>query len=231
VESALNLNLACLEFSKMSRFSFGDQQAKVMRLTFVGELGFELHVPTGAAQSVYLALRASAEHLSAKHGFPVEDAGYRCIDSLSAEKGFRHWHADLSNEDTPAEAGIGFVALPKLKSGATFLGSEALSRQRVTGLSRRLVCLSVSGSIPLHGGETLWRDGECVGYVKSTSYGHSVGRTIAYGYCKSSDGSKVTNTWLQAGTYEIVDKGKAHCATLHLKAPFDPDNERVKGSY
>mmetsp|Transcript_26944 Transcript_26944/g.69709 ORF Transcript_26944/g.69709 Transcript_26944/m.69709 type:complete len:897 (-) Transcript_26944:172-2862(-) len=232
LERALDVSLAGLGFSKMSSIRALGQDAMVMRLTFVGELGFELHLPATVAAEVYRAVRDSASRMSEQQGFPVEDAGYRCIDSLSGEKGYRHWHADLSNEDTPAEAGIGFVALQKLKAGIPFLGSEALSKQRSHGLRRRLICLSVPRTCgALHGGETLWRNGECVGYVKSTAFGHSIGRTVAYGYCKSLDGSKVTNAWLEQGEYAIQDKGVSHPATLHLKSPFDPENKRIKGIY
>merc|ERR1719221_955800 len=97
-------------------------------------------------------------------GVKVASSGYRAIDSMSAEKGFRHWHADLSNRDTPFEATIGFTALAKLKTETPFLGREALERQRATGLTRRLVCLTLNEddvATPLHGQETIWRDGEC----------------------------------------------------------------------
>ena len=158
----------------------------------------------------------------------MRDAGYRAIDSLSAEKGYRHWHADLSNRDTPQEAGIGFTVLPKLKgkrevrervggvggesdlmyayiltpplypmhgawlftvaltAGKDFLGRDALEAQRTSGLKRKLVCLTLDsgshleGAAPLHGQETIWRDGEWIGYVRSSAYGHTVQTSVAY---------------------------------------------------
>ncbi|CAJ1421916.1 unnamed protein product [Effrenium voratum] len=208
-----------------------------LRLTFVGELGFELHVPSEAAVDVYRAVHAAGAKLSQENGILVRDAGYRAIDSLSAEKNLRHWHADLSNRDTPLEAGIGFTVLSKLKrtgpDAPMFLGREALERQRAQGLQRKLVCLVVDdASVPLHGAESMWRDGECVGYVRSTAFGHTVGRSIAYGYidCPRTE-AKITNKWLEAGVWQIGDKGEKHSATLHLKAPFDPTNSRVKGMY
>jgi len=89
-----------------------------------------------------------------------------------------------------------------------------------------------SPDVPLHGAETLWRDGRCVGYVRSTAFGHTVGRTIAYGYvdCPETE-AKITNKWLEAGAWQVGDKGELHAASLSLKAPFDPKNERVKGNY
>ncbi|CAK9108191.1 unnamed protein product [Durusdinium trenchii] len=212
-------------------------QFLALRLTFVGELGFELHVPSESAVAVYQAVRAAGEALAQSECIPVRDAGYRAIDSLSAEKNLRHWHADLSNRDTPLESGIGFTVLSKLKrtgdNAPRFLGREALEQQRHQGLQRKLVCLVLeSGDVPLHGAESLWRNGECVGYVRSTAYGHTIGRSIAYGYvdCPRSE-AKITNKWLEAGEWQIGDKGTKHAAKLHLKAPFDPTNSRVKGSY
>ena len=127
--------------------------------------------------------------------------GYHCIDSLSAEKGYRHWHADLTNADTPAEAAIGFVASKKIKNGPEFLvqaahsvewlifwsvqGREALVNKQQQGLQRKLVCLTVDAQSasgewrqPLNGNETIWRDGECVGLIRSTAYGHWIGKVV-----------------------------------------------------
>merc|ERR1712032_1084263 len=168
----------------------------------------------------------------------VANAGYRAIDSMSAEKGYRHWHADLSNRDTPFEAGIGFVALAKLKTQTPFLGREALERQRAEGLTRRLVCLTLDEddvATPLHGHETIWRDGECVGFVKSAAYGFTVRKQIAYGYVDAPNGSpmkpKQFTEWLSAGDWHIGDKGEKRPSTLQLKSVFDPTNSRVKGDY
>jgi len=226
-----------LPFSFAKRIEIAGQSLLALRLTFVGELGFELHTPAESAVEVYRALHAEGEKLSQRLGVPVRDAGYRAIDSLSAEKNLRHWHADLSNHDTPLEAGIGFTVLSKLKrTGAEapdFLGRAALEQQRARGLQRKLVCLVLeAGDVPLHGAESIWRDSECIGYVRSTAYGHTVGRSIAYGYvdCPASE-AKITNKWLEAGEWQVGDKGERHSAKLHLKAPFDPTNSRVKGQY
>merc|ERR1719361_3068077 len=112
-----------------------------MRLTFVGELGYELHVPAEHSEVVYHAIYQ-------QQNVTVCNAGYRAMDSLSAEKGYRHWHADLSNRDTPFEAGIGFTALAKLNTDAPFLGREALEKQQARGLQRRLVCLTLDEDAP-----------------------------------------------------------------------------------
>jgi len=115
-----------MEFSSARFLNVGGKDVLVMRLTFVGELGFELHCKVGDAGELYEIIKAAGVEYRNRVGVPVLDAGYRAIDSLSAEKGYRHYHADLSNSDTPMEAGIGFTALPKLKGWVDFLGREAL---------------------------------------------------------------------------------------------------------
>merc|ERR1711957_64308 len=118
--------------------------------------------------------------------------------------GYRHWHADLTGRDTPSEAGIGFVAAAKMgKTSTPFCGREALERQRTEGLRRKLVCLTIDEArpdSPLHGSETLWRDGTCVGFVRSTAFGFTVGQQIAYGYADAPEGTamkpKAFNEWL-----------------------------------
>ncbi|CAE8692195.1 unnamed protein product [Polarella glacialis] len=235
VTSGHSLENDAFPFSTGQWLEIAGHRLLALRLTFVGERGYELHVPTASAMQVYKAVREAGEHYGAKHGVPVCDAGYKAIDSLSAEKNLRHWHADLSNRDTPLEAGIGFTVLSKLKRSGPdapdFLGRAALEAQRAAGLKRKLVCLILeSGDVPLHGAETMLRDGECIGYVRSTAFGHTIGRSIAYGYvdCPKSE-TKITNAWLEAGKWQIGDKGSLHAANLSLKAPFDPANERVKG--
>lgn len=197
-----------------------------LQLTFVGELGFELHVPSSEAAAVYRAVRTAGEQYEKTHGVPVRDAGYRAIDSLSAEMNYRHWHADLSNADTPMEANIGFTVLPKLKREdcPDFIGREALQRQRDSGLQKKLVCLTVSQpGQPLFGMETIWRNGECLGLVRSTAYGYSIGASIAYGYIKAPEGvSKITKKWLEEGEWEVGDKGVRIPATFNFRAPYDP---------
>ena len=212
-----------------------------LRLTFVGEVGYELHVQNEHAVNVYDALKKAGHQYEQEHHVPVRDAGYRAIDSLSAEKGYRHWHADLTNVDSPMEAGIGFTVVPRLKQSkeesGDFLGRTALEKKRKEGLQKKLICLVLDDNdtettTPLHGQETIWRNGICVGIVRSTAYGHSIGKTICYGYVnKDEDEMKVTNKWLKNGAWNVGDRGNQLKATLHLKAPFDPTNGRIRGEY
>lgn len=110
-------------------------KVRAIRATFVGELGWELHIPKESCIPVYEAImKAGASH-------NICNSGYRAIDTLSLEKGFRHWHADIRPEDTPFEAGLAFTC--KMKSDVDFLGREALQKQKAEGLKKKLYCFSV----------------------------------------------------------------------------------------
>ncbi|EOD39470.1 sarcosine dehydrogenase [Emiliania huxleyi CCMP1516] len=219
----------------------GVPDVRLLRLTFVGELGFELHMPAGGAPQVYAALREAGAALERRSGAPVRDAGYFAIDSLSAEKSYRHWHADLACGDSPQEAAIGFTVLPKLRreDAPGFLGRDALLAKMQSGLQRRIVTLTLDadggpgGAPPLHGAELIERDGEPLGIVRSTAYGHSIGKQVVTGYVRCPDGlEKITPKWLREGSWAVRSKRRAPLpATLHLKAPFDPEGKRIAGDY
>ncbi|XP_054545179.1 sarcosine dehydrogenase, mitochondrial isoform X2 [Talpa occidentalis] len=196
---------------------------RAMRLSFVGELGWELHIPGPSCVPVYQAVMAAG----AKHG--LVNAGYRAIDSLSIEKGYRHWHADLRSDDSPLEAGLAFTC--KLKSAVPFLGREALEQQRAEGLRRRLVCFTVDEKVPMFGLEAIWRNGQVVGHVRRADFGFTLDKTVAYGYIRDPSGGPVSPDFVKSGDYALERMGVTYPARAHLKSPFDPDNKRVKGLY
>uniref|UniRef100_A0A452VFB5 Sarcosine dehydrogenase n=1 Tax=Ursus maritimus TaxID=29073 RepID=A0A452VFB5_URSMA len=196
---------------------------RAMRLSFVGELGWELHVPRPACVPVYQAVMTAG----AKHG--LVNAGYRAIDSLSIEKGYRHWHADLRPDDSPLEAGLAFTC--KLKSDVPFLGREALEKQRAEGLRRRLLCFTVDEKVPMFGLEAIWRNGQVVGHIRRADFGFTIDKTLAYGYIRDPSGGPVSLDFVKSGDYALERMGVTYPAQAHLKSPFDPDNKRVKGIY
>ncbi|CAK7290090.1 Sarcosine dehydrogenase, mitochondrial [Vulpes lagopus] len=196
---------------------------RAMRLSFVGELGWELHVPRSACVPVYQAVMTAGT----KHG--LVNAGYRAIDSLSIEKGYRHWHADLRPDDSPLEAGLAFTC--KLKSAVPFLGREALEKQRAHGLPRRLVCFTVDEKVPMFGLEAIWRNGQVVGHIRRADFGFFIDKTLAYGYIRDPSGGPVSLDFVKSGDYALERMGVTYPAQAHLRSPFDPDNKRVKGIY
>ncbi|XP_037653310.1 sarcosine dehydrogenase, mitochondrial [Choloepus didactylus] len=196
---------------------------RALRLSFVGELGWELHIPRASCVPVYRAVMTAGAKLG------LVNAGYRAIDSLSIEKGYRHWHADLRPDDSPLEAGLAFAC--KLKSSIPFLGREALEQQRAAGLLRRLVCFTVEQKVPMFGLEAIWRDGHIVGHVRRADFGFAIDRTVAYGYVRDPSGGPVSLDFVKSGDYTLERMGVTYAARAHVKSPFDPDNKRVKGVY
>lgn len=133
--TSADLSNEAFPFSTHKVINVAGHDVRALRITFVGELGWELHIPSDSCVRVYEAI------VEAGKRFGIVNGGYRALDSLSAEKGYKHWHQDLRHDDTPLEAGLGFTC--KLKSDTPFLGREALERQKAEGLRKRLVCFTI----------------------------------------------------------------------------------------
>lgn len=207
---------AAFPFGTARSVGVGSAQVLAVRLTYVGELGWELHVPTEQAGRVYDTLVAAGEE------FGRENGGHYAINSLRLEKGFRAWGAELSPDDTPWEAGLGFA----VDCSKDFLGRASLVRQRAAGLQRRLGIFLLEDPEPvLWGSEPIYRDGHPVGYTTSGSYGHTVGGGIGMGYVNHAGG--VTDEFLKMGRYELLVNGRRCAARLHLRAPYDSDRTRI----
>jgi 4-methylaminobutanoate oxidase (formaldehyde-forming) len=184
---------------------------KAVRIGYVGELGFELYVPQEYALGVYDALWQAGQ----AHG--IANAGYRAIDSCRLEKGYLYWSGDISPDNNPYEAGLGFcVALDK----GDFIGREALRRIKAEGVSRRLCSFTVEGFAPFHGGETIVFDGRVIASTTSAGYGHTLARTIALAYLPTE----------LAGMegFEIEAFGTRHGARRGPRCLYDPKMKRLK---
>ncbi len=180
-------------------------------------MGWELHIPIAALGTVYDALIAADPQLR-----PV---GYRALESLRLEKGYRAWSSDITPNDTPFEAGLGWAV--KLKSGLPFLGRAALEALQGKPLTKRLVGFTVTApDAVLVGRETILRNAVAVGYLTSGGYGYTVGKNIGYGYVRNADG--VTDDWLRAGRYSLVIAGEETPAELALAPLFDPEGSRIR---
>jgi 4-methylaminobutanoate oxidase (formaldehyde-forming) len=209
-----------LPFGSWREVRIAGSPVRALRVTYVGELGYELHVPTEYALTVFDAL------VEAGRPMGLALAGYRAIESLRLEKGYRAWGADIGPDHTPLEAGLGFAL--KLAGSEPFLGREALLRQRQEGLRKRLACFTVEDpAVVLLGRETIYRDGERVGWLTSGGFGHTIGKAIGYGYVRNAAG--VDRAWLAGGRYELEVAAERVAATLHLRPLYDPASARVKG--
>ena len=206
-------------FLASREIEIGYAVVRASRITYVGELGWELYIPTEFATHVYDAVVAQGRELGLRH------AGFHAMDSLRSEKAYRAWGLDIIDMDTPLEAGLGFaVALDK---EAEFIGKEALLRQRENGLTKRLVVFTVDDPEPLLlGDEPIYRDGELVGRTTSGAYGHTLGRSVGMGYVEGRDG--VDAAYIRSGSYEIEIAAERFPATAHLRPPYDPKSERVR---
>ena len=196
-----------------------------MRITYLGELGYELYVPADRALHVYDALLAAGS----PHG--IRPVGLKALASLRMEKAYRDFGHDIDNTDCPLEAGLGF-ALALDKPGG-FVGREAvLARKEANtaagGMRQRLVQLRVLDPEPLlYHAETVYRDGELVGYVRAASYGWTLGGAVGLAMV-SGGGVPVTPDWLRSGTWEVDVAGTRHPVEVSLRPMYDPTSERVK---
>ena len=207
-------------FATMQEIDIGHAVARAIRMTYVGELGWELYVPTEFAASAYEAIVAAGGDLG------LRDAGYYALESLRIEKGFRAWGHDLTPDHTPIEAGLSFAV--RLDKSPPFIGRDALLRQKESGVNRRLALFTVDDPAALlHGGELIVRDGRPVGEIRSAAYGHTLGRAVGLGYVHNPDG--VDAAFIAEGTYQLDIAGERFAATAHIRTPYDPKAERIRG--
>jgi 4-methylaminobutanoate oxidase (formaldehyde-forming) len=210
---------AAFPFGHIREVTIAGATVRAMRVTYVGELGWELHVPLAATGAVFDALMAAGADCD------IRPIGYRALESLRLEKGYRAWSSDITPNDTPFEAGLGWAV--KMASGMDFMGRAALAAQAAKPLTKRLAGFSVADpAAVLVGRETILRDGVAVGYLTSGGYGYTVGQSIGFGYVKHSDG--VADDWLAAGRYDLVVANDVLPAKITLQPLYDPTNARVK---
>ncbi len=206
-------------FGRAARLSVAGAPVLALRVTYVGELGWELHVPVEYALTLYEALMAEG----ARHG--LANAGYRAIETLRLEKFYRAWGADIGPDHTPLEAGLGWSV--KLRRDTPFLGRAALEAQKRAGVNKQLACFTLDDpGIILLGRETIFRDGRRAGWLSSGGFGHTVGQPIGIGYVRDAGG--VDAAFMQAGTYELEVAGARVPAQLHLTPLYDAGMARIK---
>jgi glycine cleavage system T protein len=215
-----DLSNAAFPFATSRQIDLGYARARASRITYVGELGWELYVPTEFVQGVFDCLTEEGAAVG------MRLAGYHAMNSLRMEKGYRHWGHDITDDDTPLEAGLGF-AVSWSKSGG-FIGRDALARQKQAGVKRRLVQFALEDSDRLlYHNEPIWRDNILVGRITSGMFGHSVGKSLGMGYVENR-GEIVDAGFVNSGKYEIEVAGARIAAHASLSAFYDPNSARVK---
>ena len=208
-------------FGTSSVIDLGYATVRATRITYVGELGWELYVPAEFAVGVYEDLMRAGEDLG------VVNAGYYAIESLRLEKAYRAFGRELTPDFNPVEAGLLFAC--KLAGGAGFLGREAVEKARADGPRRRLVSVVLTDpAAMLWGGELLLRDGEPAGQLTSGAFGATLGAPVGLAYLRDPAGGLATADFARAGTYQVNIGGQLADAVVHLRPPYDPAGSRIR---
>jgi glycine cleavage system aminomethyltransferase T/glycine/D-amino acid oxidase-like deaminating enzyme len=215
-------------FGSSREIDLGYATVRATRITYVGELGWELYVPAEFAAGAYEDLVAAGAE------FGLANAGYYAIESMRLEKAYRAFGRELTPDYNPVEAGLLFAC--KLKTAIPFLGREAVEKARAEGPRRRLVSLVLPSSDDpapmIWGGELVLRDGVAVGQVTSGAWGEALGACVGLAYIRHPDGEGVVTPDIAlAGEYQVNVGGRLYRATVDLRPPFDPAGDRVKGRY
>jgi 4-methylaminobutanoate oxidase (formaldehyde-forming) len=218
--SDADLSSEAFPFGTSREIEVGPAPVRATRISFVGELGWELTIPAESARTVHGALTEAGADVG------LRAAGHFCLDACRLEKGFRHWGHDIGPDDTPLEAGLGFAVAWDKPGG--FLGRDALARQKEAGVGRRLLQFQVADGEPLllHD-EPIYRDGELVGRTTSGGRGFRTGLDLALGYVQAEPGA--TRADLLEGTYEVGIAGRRFPLKALARAPYDPDGLRMRG--
>jgi 4-methylaminobutanoate oxidase (formaldehyde-forming) len=215
-----DLSSHAFPFGTSQVIDLGYARVRASRITYVGELGWELYIPSEFVQSLYDEI----VRVGAAHG--LVHAGYHAMNSLRMEKAYRHWGHDIADEDTPLEAGLGFAVAWSKAPG--FIGSAALQRQKEQGVRRLLVNFKLSSDQPLlYHNEPIWRDGRIVGRITSGMFGHTIGRALGLGYVTNPEGV-ASPEWVTSGRYELEIAAERFPVEASLAPPYDPSGQRVR---
>jgi 4-methylaminobutanoate oxidase (formaldehyde-forming) len=212
-----DMSSAAFPFGTSQVIDLAYARVRASRITYVGELGWEIYIPVEFAPSVFDALMKAGEPLG------LRLAGYHALNSLRMEKGYRHWGHDISDEDTPLQSGLGFAVAWNKPSG--FLGKDALLAQKAEGTTRTLVQFALdTPDALLYHNEPICRDGVIVGRISSGMFGHTLGKSLGMGYVEHN--TKYAS--MLEGVYEIEVAGVRLKAQPSLIPFYDPQSLRIK---
>ena len=222
--TSVDLSNEAFGFRTAREIDLGFARALCIRITYLGELGYELYVPAEMAGHAYERIVAAGEAFGLRH------TGLKALASLRMEKAYRDYGHDIDNTDDVLEAGLGFaVALDK---PGGFLGRDAVLARKAAGpLTRRLLQVLVTDPEPLmHHAEVVHRDGVPVGYLRAASYGHTLGGAVGLAMVDSgrTDGGALDQAWIDAGSWEVDIAGTRYPATASLRPLYDPTNARIR---
>ena len=215
-----DLSADAFPFRSVQEIVVAGAPVRALRVSYTGELAFELYVPAEYAATVFDAIAAAGERQGLRH------AGYRAIDSLRLEKANKAWAVDIGPDYTPLEAGLSYAV--SFKKDVGFPGREAILSQREQPLRKRLVTFTVEDpDVLLLGRETIYRDDEAMGWLMSGGYAHTAGLGVGLGYVRRADG--VTDELLGSGSWELEVAMQRVPAVLRTAPLVDPSGERMRG--
>ena len=219
--SSADLSNEAFPFATSREIDLGMSTVRATRITYVGELGWELTVPAEFAVGVFELLAEAGSE------FGLANAGYYAINALRLEKGYRAFGTELNPDYGPVEAGLLFAT--KLKTDIDFLGRKAVETAKASGVRRRLVSFILDDAhAMMWGGELLLRDGVGAGQVTSAAFGTTIGSCVGLAYVWRPDGAVVTPDWINEGTWQVNIGGTVVSMRVQLGAPYDPKSERVR---
>ncbi|WP_123025350.1 GcvT family protein [Mycolicibacterium stellerae] len=208
-------------FGTSRQIPLGYATVRATRITYVGELGWELYVPAEFAVGVYEDLMQAGQRLGVGRG------GYYAIESMRLEKGYRAFGRELTPSENPVEAGLVFAC--KLKADIEFLGRAAVEKAKADGPRRKLVGFSVDApDAMLWGGELILRDGAVAGQVTSAAWGETVGGCVGLAYVRAADDSVIDAAWVKAGSYQVNVGGQLYPISVSLKPIYDPTSTKIR---
>jgi 4-methylaminobutanoate oxidase (formaldehyde-forming) len=214
-----DLSNAALPFGHSALIELGYALVRATRITYVGELGYELYIPSEFARGVYDVI------VEAGRAFGLRHAGYHALDTLRLEKGYRHWGHDIGPEDTPLESGLGFAV--KLDKAIDFIGRDRLHARKQKPATRRLASFLLKDDVHLlYRDEPVWQDGRRVGRIMSGGFGHTLGASVGLGWVQASDGD--VPACVEAGGFEVEIAGERVAAIASLPPFYDPKSARIR---
>jgi len=217
-----DLSNEAFPFRHAREIDIGYARVLLVRITYLGELGYELYIPTEQATHVYDILVEAGVKFGLRH------AGLKALASLRMEKAYRDYGHDIDNTDSVLEVGLGFAV--DLKKPGGFIGKEAVVAKKAEGpLRKKLVQVFLTDPEPLlFHAEILYRNGNAVGYLRAASYGHTLGGAVGLAMVDGEPGRAIDEAWIKEGVWEVDIAGRKVGATISLKPMYDPANARIK---
>ncbi len=221
--SGADLSSAAFPFGTSQEIEIGYARVRASRITYVGELGWELYIPTEFTAHVFETLWAAGKE------FGLTPAGMHTMNNCRTEKAYRHWGHDISDEDTPLEAGLGFTVAWDKAGG--FIGRDALLKQKQAAIQpKRFICLALEDNTAdapmIYHEEPIYRNGVLAGSTTSGAWGHRLDLSLGLGYVRNEAG--VTREWLDSGSWDVEIAWKRFKAKIQFQSFYDPRGERIK---